>query len=74
MQIWTTYYRGNYRPPIILKNQYGLPEYSREIHSHYLMFKEDSHCLRELLLAHEQKKIDAIVKLNKAIERDYSMH
>jgi hypothetical protein len=74
VQVWTTFYHGGHRPPFIIRNDSGTPNYTQEIVSHYNNYMDDNHRLRELLLAIERDKYDAISKANKSLEQNYSMH
>lgn len=71
IQVWTIYSRDDHRPPIVLNHDHGADDYVPELHRYYQLYKDDTNRLRELLLAHNRKKIDAVSKSNRALQRDY---
>ncbi len=50
IQVWSQYFCGDYRPPIIITSERGTAEFVNELQLNFNVFKEDNlrvTCLRE---------------------------
>jgi hypothetical protein len=72
IQIWSTYFRGDYRPPIVINSERGTAEFGNDFLSTFEQFNDDNLRLTELLLAFERKKNDQLLKTIRLLERDNS--
>jgi hypothetical protein len=62
IQIWSTYFRGDYRPPIVINGKRGTAKFGNDFLSIFEQFDDDNLRLTELLLAFERKKNDQQLK------------
>ncbi len=72
IQIWSQYFRGDYRPPIIITSVRGTAEFANKLLLHFNVFKDYNLHLSELLLAYERKKNDHLARTLRLLERENS--
>ncbi len=72
IQVWSAYFRGDFRPAIMIGNERGTTEFVNELENTYNQFKDDNQRLSELLLSYERKKNEQLAKTIKSLERECS--
>ncbi len=73
VQVWSKYYRGDYRPPITISSERGTAQFGNEFEKYFHQYKDDNLRLSELLLAYERKKNDKLTKTLQILERNNSI-
>ncbi len=69
IQVWSTYFRGDYRPAIMISSKRGTAEFANKLEENYNLYKDDNQRLSELLLTYEKKKNEQLTQSLRLLER-----